>query len=522
MKSAEIVTPALLALDSEGKVIRHLHRIGALSSDFIDRWLRQVLKDQGQKSSAKTAEEALRDGDLKRAKVLLGAARGPGARVLRGRLRLRQGKLREARKTLAAIDKPDAALLRGHIAMREGNWSRAAVEFKKSQQTAGPHFDEASYWLGACLQRRGQLDAAMTQWRQATSRSPFGLKSALASLAGGPRPWLAETLRTWPEKGNLPTQTETTAPMAFDGPESVRRLMEFQKQDGSFTGQDGVVGYWDPALTAIAVDALDRWLKKLSSKDRQAAKQATDMALEWFEAWAQKPSTRLDPFNAPYALSTLLRHQRTQAAKRVTARILEGQGEDGNWTVYGPKRPASFSTAQCLLALSKAKSAKIKVPAKDFRRAWLALRSMRTPGSLFPYSTANGHGWMTNDHGAIGRDSLCEDALFAAGKGDKKSLEAALRRFIEHHRELRMPTKKLYDYFNTRGHGGYFFFYSHRNALEASRHASPKTRRELVAAVQKSVLAAREGDGTFMDHYLIGRAYATAMALYILAEPLSR
>ena len=35
--------------------------------------------------------------------------------------------------------------------------------------------------------------------------------------------------------------------------------------------------------------------------------------------------------------------------------------------------------------------------------------------------------------------------------------------------------------------------------------------------VRKAVLAAREGDGTFMDHYMIGRAYATAQALCILA-----
>jgi hypothetical protein len=42
----------------------------------------------------------------------------------------------------------------------------------------------------------------------------------------------------------------------------------------------------------------------------------------------------------------------------------------------------------------------------------------------------------------------------------------------------------------------------------------PQTRRTQFSGQARP---AREGDGTFMDHQMIGRAYATAQALCILA-----
>jgi hypothetical protein len=90
-------------------------------------------------------------------------------------------------------------------------------------------------------------------------------------------------------------------------------------------------------------------------------------------------------------------------------------------------------------------------------------------------------------------------------------------RFEKHAPELRVATKKLYDYFNSRGHGGYYFFFAHRNAFEAAALVDAKARDRVRAFVREAVLKAREGDGTFMDHQMIGRAYATAQALCILA-----
>ncbi|MHC5049277.1 MAG: hypothetical protein ACYTGK_01555, partial [Planctomycetota bacterium] len=147
-----------------------------------------------------------------------------------------------------------------------------------------------------------------------------------------------------------------------------------------------------------------------------------------------------------------------------------------------------------------------------------ALAAMRQKGDLFPYSTAPNHGWMTTAHGAIARDALCEHALLMAGEGSTiAQLEKALARFEKFAHELRAPTKHYYDYFNTRGHGGYYFFFGHRNAFEAAALAGDETRARVRAFVRRTVLAVREGDGAFLDHYMNGRAYATAQALAILA-----
>jgi len=147
-----------------------------------------------------------------------------------------------------------------------------------------------------------------------------------------------------------------------------------------------------------------------------------------------------------------------------------------------------------------------------------ALASMRQDADLFPYSTKPGHEWMTTVHGSIARDPLCEHALLAAGRGSSAALEAALERYWRFGSELRLPTKKLYDWFNSRGHAGYYFFFAHRRALEAAEGASGRMRSRTRAFAREQVLAAHEGDGTFVDKFLLGRAYGTAQALLVLAD----
>ena len=145
-----------------------------------------------------------------------------------------------------------------------------------------------------------------------------------------------------------------------------------------------------------------------------------------------------------------------------------------------------------------------------------ALAAMRQAGDLFPYSTGPGHDWMTTDHGSIARDPLCEWVLLELGQGSVDTLVPALARYREHAHELRVPTKRLYDYFNRRGHGGYFFFFAHYNAVHAATWADRKSQRLTLDVARDAVLSAREADGTFVDKFLLGRAYGTAMALLIL------
>jgi uncharacterized protein YfaS (alpha-2-macroglobulin family) len=92
------------------------------------------------------------------------------------------------------------------------------------------------------------------------------------------------------------------------------------------------------------------------------------------------------------------------------------QFADGNWSVYGPDRPTSFNTALAVMALVRARAAGLEVPEGVIEKGAVALEAMLQQ-DLFPYSTKIGHEWMTTNHGAIARDSLCEDALTLAGGG---------------------------------------------------------------------------------------------------------
>jgi hypothetical protein len=276
----------------------------------------------------------------------------------------------------------------------------------------------------------------------------------------------------------------------------------------------------DPAITAITVEALARVAAKLPDKLGKRALGSRERALSYLRSYAsaEAPVFRaMDPFNLAYVLPVLAAERDHASAAALVRRIAALQLPDGNWTVYHPGRPASFNTALCVLALHAAKEAKIDVPDDVLTRGLDALDLMRRPNGLYPYSTAEGHDWMTTDHGSIARDALCEHALLACGRGSKANLAKALQRFLEHHAELRQPTKRLYDYFDERGHGGYFFFFAHRNALDAARaFASADITRRVESTVRAAVLSCQEGDGTWMDHYLIGRAYGTAMALLLL------
>ena len=55
------------------------------------------------------------------------------------------------------------------------------------------------------------------------------------------------------------------------------------------------------------------------------------------------------------------------------------------------------------------------------------------------------------------------------------------------------------------------------DALAAAEHVPLGLAKRVHAFVREQVLAAREGDGSFMDHAMNGRAYGMAQALILLA-----
>lgn len=512
-ESTEAVTPALLVTDPHGKPVRRLHRIGSLSADYIDHWLRTALQEAGGSYRARGEHELFALGELAKVMALTEGKVPPEDRKLRARTQLRLGDLAGALETLKGIRDAEAERVVGYVFLRQGAWEKARAAFAKGGKTP-----DARFWQAWCLQRLGKQAEALRRWKELAGPTRFGRKAAACLSDQGPRLWLSETTLLWPRPRALPEATEGFA--GFDAAQSVRLLLGMQNADGSFGSHHGAPGqgYWDGAITGLAAEALERWRKHLPQDVAQAAGRARDQALRYLAEWAKRPNARNDAFNNPYALLCLARAKRRGPARDVVQRIAATQEADGNWTVYQAERPASFNTALCVIALVEAKEAGVQVPARVLERGRQALAAMRQKGDLFPYSTKPGHEWMTTEHGAIARDALCEHALLVAGEGSTRAqLEAALARFLKFAHELRAPTKHYYDYFNTRGHGGYYFFFGHRNAFEAAALAGDATRDKVRAFVREAVLAVREGDGAFMDHYMNGRAYATAQALAILA-----
>ncbi len=241
-------------------------------------------------------------------------------------------------------------------------------------------------------------------------------------------------------------------------------------------------------------------------------------SVKYLEDYAHgKRFTRLDVFIAPYVLEYLLRLERIESATSIVKKLVALQLPDGSWS-YRNDEATSFNTAHVLIALHDAAARGVDVPKESVERGINALAAMRAESGVFPYAPPSSFQWMTTEHGSIARDPLCETALLMGESSDQTNLQAALLRFTQMAHELRKPTKAYPDFFNKRGHGSYFFFYAHHHALRAAQLLEDeKLKSGVIELIRKEVLGAQEYDGTFIDHYLYGRSYGTAMALLILA-----
>jgi len=522
--SSEVTTPALLVADERGKVLHRLDRIGTLSDDFVDHWLRTALEASSPKSKATDAESAYRDGDLDKVLALTGKSTAD-AQVLRAKALVRLGRLDDARKALGSLASGEALAVRGRIALRAGDTGEAARQLANAlKKLEGDAAAEARFWSAWCDALSGRQDQAREAWRELAGPTRLGRRAAACALAWGPKLYVAANQRLWPRTKELPETTEGDPKPALDVARSVGALLELQREDGSFGESAGpqLGSYIDPAITAIVSDALAHVEGGLPAELRKRAAAVRERAERFLVdyAAAEQPGYRaMDPFNTAYAMASLARLRDKRSCARLVERIARLQLPDGNWTVYVPDRPASFNTALCCMALKLAADLGVDLPKDVLPRGLDALAAMRQSNDLFPYSTKTGHEWMTTDWGGIAREPLCEHVLLACGRGSKDTLGKALERFVEYHAQLRVPTKRLYDYFNDKGHGGYYFFFAHRNALEAARaFGSKQAIKKVTAAVHDAVLAAQEGDGTWMDKFLLGRAYGTAMALLVLVD----
>ncbi len=525
VSSADLTTPAVLILAPDGKLVHRLHRMGTLSGPFLDRFLIESLKDSGglKPRSDGGPLELFEAGDLERLIKQLLTSKKAEDRLLLSRALLRLFRVDEAEKALASSTSAEALLQKGRIALSRGDYAKALEWFEKAEIGGDqPAREMCTFWSSWCKRFLGREKEAEQGWKEIVGPTLFGRRAAMMLLTTALDPALAQTtvIHPWPEK--LPEETEGRDPQArFDAARSISLLLEMQHENGRFCGHEGWRGngFSDAGISALSGLALVRWRARVPP----ALQERVDGALKKLDSYLQwwsglQPPIVSEAFHDPYVLMYLLGREHKAACEKLILRIAGNQNPDGNWTVYQVERPASFNTALNVMALARAKSSGHEVPPSVLNSGIKALEAMRTKEGLFPYSTMQGHEWMTTAHASIGRDPLCEHALLVAGRKTAPNITRALDRFLKFHHELRTPTKKYYDYFNSRGHGGYYFFFAHFHAQEAALTMAETPRKKYLEAIRREVLAAQEFDGTWIDKTLLGRAYGTAMALNILAE----
>ena len=108
-------------------------------------------------------------------------------------------------------------------------------------------------------------------------------------------------------------------------------------------------------------------------------------------------------------------------------------------------------------------------------------------------------------------------ALARGEKSDGAEVKARLDVFLRDRAEIAAQVGKDVCHTGKDGQASYYFFYDHAFAAEAARALDPEDRARFGDAVRAAVLEVRQQDGGFVDMPSLGRPYATAMALEVLA-----
>lgn len=517
----DVVPPSIVIFAANGNKVAHLHRVGVFSIDMIDQWLRDSLDASAAKFEASAGPlDAFWDGQLEQFLDDTAHDDTEEVRILRSRAWTRLGQLDRATVEIKDVDSASASLQRAIIEMRKGSWSQALKHLDKIQSDDDGN-KEVIFRKAWCLHRTGQKAEAFKLWHSIRGDDTIG-RRAIACLTPGQNAklWMIVSERLWPREQKLPPHTEFGTENQFSPIDSVNILLELQRSDGSWSfNETGAL--WSGAMTALGAEALRIWRDELPVPLREKVDKAHQRAVAYLEKLVLRTPTLLDTFNYTYMLDHFLKIDKLAEAQKIVEHLESLQKESGAWS-YRHDCVTSFNTADVIVALCKAKSAGLKVSKERLAKGAEALRDMRsayTKGN-FPYSPhRNFQGLARSDpQGSIARNPICEYALIVAGVGSKPNHEKALNDFLEYERQLRTPTKMYSSYFNKNSHGSYFFFYGHHNAFQSAKGAAPELQKKVFDAVKRSILFAREKDGSAMDHFMYGRAYGTAFTLVILGQ----
>ncbi len=404
----------------------------------------------------------------------------------------------------------------GLTSLGRGDHEKAETQFRKSKS------DEARYYLGCLLYRKGEHAEAKEQWAAVASDSPWFMKCK-ARLGEPARMAMFEALE---EVSGDVASTERVR--KSDVIEQALNWLALQQQaDGSWITGRGPDD-WQGAVTALAAHAL---------LVHDAHDAEMERATQWLRDWMKTTSAaKANAWSAGYALDFFVERFRRdpkhkEDAQRAVAYVEAGQCTIGAWsynrawgerttTIRGwPPMPRgryhSMNTGPSMVSLLQARDAGLKVSDKVLEKGKKALIDMREAAGIYTYTWPHPRNWNKDAATSIGRAPACEQALFKLGAVKKSDLRKTLGYFMQYRKNLRRSVKMTAGWTMPSGASAYFFHFAYWHAAIGLREL------EDTAALKKlrtDLLRCVEADGTWVDWPPYGKHYATAMALLVLKK----
>ncbi len=321
-------------------------------------------------------------------------------------------------------------------------------------------------------------------------------------------------------------------------------LLAAQQPDGSWVSATEVLqGDWDspePFVDSIAAFAGRAVLSRREVEGcEEAARRALDFVLESVASReANPPFTYVMDYTTwsdASMLAFLADARRAELAEvgvlipavdSLLSDLRSRQQSGGGWTylVTGgagrpPSHSMSFVTAGVVRALISVGDAGFDVPPEMLEEAVSCLERMRNDDGGFEYRLVHEREDAPRDTplaGAAGRAPVCELALHLAGRGSEARLREALGFFREHRDLYVAETGKALAHAGPYIIGCHYLLFDYEGAAAAAARIAPDPRVKL--DLREMILASRLGDGSFLDNPVVGRSYATAMAVLALGE----
>ncbi len=548
VKKWEIVEPAIVILDAEGKVLHSVQRIRTFNADFLLGVLRLAAAKFGKPFESDDAAELVRGGEYEKAMAKLSA--GPSTPESRLALAGIARRLHLGPEALKALDEAEAGAgpeTRSSIAAERGlvlfGLGRLA-EARKSLEAAkaGPRASEARYVLAVAERCSGRdadaakrfeelaRDSARTRWGW---RASANLHKHNDGVPVGPAATCFEDFTWTGDSAYGLARTTRWERTPADLPDVARRAVEWLLRNQSSSGgwTDSRYAFWPSpkilpnvhtSVTGLAAAALLDW-REVDPARVDAALAAAEKFL--LDDARLAPGENEEVYAHSYRLLYWLRKHAASkdAAVRkdcvarmgaVAAALGKIQDAQGYWA---HEYPNPFCTAAALQALQAAAAAGAEIPEGMVARGLDALLATRGDRGRQAYG-APGRASAAKDSSA--RSAMCEAVLLAAGKTTKEEFQAAMDdfwTFLDRRENVRVC-----DFHSDGELGGFFFwhgFYHTSEAIALQDEPGRAASREKAAAHLARI---PEIDGSFLDSHEMGKSYGTATALLSLKNALRR